>query len=379
MKTKKILSLILALCMVMSVISVGILSASAAEIENDANVSADDTEIDVTVTWKPTIKSVYVGDDDLNAVSGLLKTYYDQDTYNLVPVQVVATQTVSGTNYACLCSCAWTEEYALRMYDLAKYVDKTWLKYNMCWYDILTVFVDNEGNAKLLSSKKINVNDIKTVENAPERGAGAWNIVAKASEDDFDYYDFEPAVIEALDGNVGLKFDIIAELGTIEDNSVTKYRCLCYGTTSAANPTTNIYVVDLLVEDDKAEITDIACFDLEAYVTTKTVDPTEPNDGSGSTNETQTATEAPNNNQTATEASDGKGTNTTSQANSSNGVKSGSSGGTTSVTSTGSSSGSASSSTSPKTGQSETVAFIMLGVLLLSAGVIFFVRKRERT
>lgn len=54
----------------------------------------------------------------------------------------------------------------------------------------------------------------------------------------------------------------------------------------------------------------------------------------------------------------------------------GSSGGSSSGSSSGSKSGSASNT---QTGQTETVLFIMLGVMVAAAGVIFFARKKERT
>ena len=71
---------------------------------------------------------------------------------------------------------------------------------------------------------------------------------------------------------------------------------------------------------------------------------------------------------------------------SSGGSSSGSSSGTSSGTSSGGTSTSGGSSTTTKsgsasntqTGQEETVLFIMLGVMVAAAGVIFFARKRER-
>ena len=72
-----------------------------------------------------------------------------------------------------------------------------------------------------------------------------------------------------------------------------------------------------------------------------------------------------------------------SSSGSSGGSSSGSSGGSSSGSSGGSSSGSSSSSKSgsasnTQTGQEETVLFIMLGVMVAAAGVIFFMRKKER-
>ena len=62
----------------------------------------------------------------------------------------------------------------------------------------------------------------------------------------------------------------------------------------------------------------------------------------------------------------------------SSGSSSSSSSGTSSSSSSSSSSTTSGSASNTKTGQEETVLFIMLGVMVAAAGVIFFARKRER-
>ena len=80
-------------------------------------------------------------------------------------------------------------------------------------------------------------------------------------------------------------------------------------------------------------------------------------------------------------AGEGGGGDTSSKSSDSSSKSSGgstsSSGGSTS-SSGGSSSTKSGSASNTQTGQEETILFIMLGVMVLAAGVIFFVRKKER-
>jgi LPXTG-motif cell wall-anchored protein len=83
----------------------------------------------------------------------------------------------------------------------------------------------------------------------------------------------------------------------------------------------------------------------------------------------------------ATQSGSGSGSSSSGSGSSSSGSGSSSSGSGSSSSGSGSSSSSSSSSGSgstSKTGQETTVLFIMLGVMVAAAGVIFFVRKRER-
>ena len=80
-----------------------------------------------------------------------------------------------------------------------------------------------------------------------------------------------------------------------------------------------------------------------------------------------------------TDGSSSSGSDSSGSDSSSSGSGSGSSGSGSSGSGSSSSSSASGSASNTQTGQGETVLFIMLGVMVAAAGVIFFARRKERT
>ena len=173
------------------------------------------------------------------------------DGVDYEPKDVIATQTVSGTNYAFLCI------------DTVVYpgAEPHW--------SIVTVYEDLQENAEVTNIVNIDISDIKTLENISEKNmGGSWKSVSKEGA-----VPLPEAVKAALDRNDGVSLSSIAVLGT-QVVAGTNYRLLVYGNLITAEPRTDLYVVDVYENlDGEAEITSIAPFDLLAYVEKKNDDP----------------------------------------------------------------------------------------------------------
>ena len=261
MKFTKTLSLILAICIMMAVCSFGMLSASAEDeeiAEEGATFANGDFTMpayDVTVptiagaTYENNVSggwefsdlsanSVTDGDKELlaKALEGLAGVSYEAK-------EVIATQTVAGTNYAFLCVAT----------PVVANPEPYWA--------VVTVYVDLQGKAEFIGAKKVEITNIATLENAPEAAAGAWTPVEKT----------QPLVINdsitaAFSFYTGVDLVPIALFGT-QLVSGTNYRMLAYGTTVTAQPVPNLYVVDIYTNlDGVSEISSVKLFDLVYYI-----------------------------------------------------------------------------------------------------------------
>lgn len=260
MKMTKVLSLILALSMVLTVFGIGIISASAAEDEEPAPVAAEapkEVAVDATEaeTTPPETGDVSTtGAWEFSGVAADNCTQEEKDIFTKAlsdiggasyePKDVIATQTVAGTNYAFLCVTT----------PVVPNAESHW--------SIVTVYADLEGNAKVINVADVDPASLSTLDNAPEAGDGAWTSKAKEKT-----ADVPQTVSDALANNDGIALSPIAILGT-QLVAGTNYRILCYGTTATAEPQTNLYVADVYeAVDGTAEITAVSVFDLAAYVT----------------------------------------------------------------------------------------------------------------
>lgn len=257
MKITKVMSLILALCLMLTVLGIGVVSASAEEAdETPAAVGADASEaeaVDESDSGAWEFSDIAADNCTADEKAILTKALDGIGGANFEPKDVIATQLVSGTNYAFLCKVT------------PVVVDP------VSHWSIVTVYADLEGNAELINTVDIDPADPKTTENAPEEESGAWVSTQKDTP-----AAVPDAVSDALANNDGVALSPIAVLGT-QLVAGTNYRILCYGTTSTATPKTNLYVVDVYVDiNGEGEITSVSVFDLKAYVTVPVEeDPTE--------------------------------------------------------------------------------------------------------
>ena len=168
---------------------------------------------------------------------------------NYTPVQVIATQTVSGKNYAFL---AATETVTAEPKK---------------GFAIVTVYEDTNGNAEVLAVNEIDPANVMTKDNADDPNVlGGWEVTDTGKVAGIGA-DAEAALSEALNGFTGVNLKPIITLGTQTVNG-TNYRYLCRGSAVTENPVMTLYVTTVTKgSDGKCTITENQVFDLVSYVT----------------------------------------------------------------------------------------------------------------
>ena len=244
MKIKKLLSLALTMGIGASVVSVGAITASAESVSGGWNFSD--------------VAAVNVTEEEKAALAEAIENGYD-GVSTFEATDVVASQVVSGSNYAFLCKETQPDQEA----------PSNW--------SIVTVFIDTDGSSSLKRIETIDTSDIRTTDELPEEMVGAWSVNGKETG-----VEVSSAVQSALSNNIGLSLvptAVLAEQVVAGYN----YRILAYGTLVTENPRTDLYVVDVYEGlDGTAEIKNITTFDILAYCTTEETedpgetDPTEP-------------------------------------------------------------------------------------------------------
>ena len=197
--------------------------------------------------WQPYTEYVeLIGEEEKNiftkATEGLVGVKYS-------PVQVIATQLVSGTNYA----------YLAAAENVSAAADKG--------FAIVTVYADLNGNAEVTAINRLDITDMKVKDNADDANLlGGWEVtdigkVAGISAEG------ENAFSKALEGFTGVSLKPIVLLGT-QVVSGTNYMFLSRGATVTAEPAMNLYVTTVYEDTTgKCTITDNQVFDLVHYVT----------------------------------------------------------------------------------------------------------------
>lgn len=168
---------------------------------------------------------------------------------NYTPVQVIATQTVSGKNYAFL---AATETVTAEPKK---------------GFAIVTVYEDTNGNAEVLAVNEIDPVNVMTKDNADDPNVlGGWEVTDTGKVAGIGA-DAEAALSEALNGFTGVNLKPIVTLGTQTVNG-TNFRYLCRGSAVTENPVMTLYVTTVTKgSDGKCTITENQVFDLVSYVT----------------------------------------------------------------------------------------------------------------
>lgn len=166
---------------------------------------------------------------------------------NFEPKALLATQVVSGTNFAYLC--------------LGERVVQNPVK---GWY-VVVVYQDLQGEAKITSAEEIETPEIKTKENVDGPLVGGWTVSEPSNavvlEDSI-----REAFQAAAEKNLGVTLTPAAQLARQLVNG-NNYRILCQGTTVTKEPVTSLYIVTLYVSlDGEGELTDVELFDLTAYI-----------------------------------------------------------------------------------------------------------------
>lgn len=169
------------------------------------------------------------------------------------PVRVIATQVVSGTNYAILAR--GTTVTANPTTD---------------WY-VVKMYVDLNGNASIASSQKIDLANIKVAQKADDESAtsgeivGGWEIPNPANSI-LEPEDAQKAFNKAYESYKGAELYPIATLGTQVVAGIN-YRVLCTGVPATDNPKNELYVATVYADPQgNAQITDAVALDLLGYL-----------------------------------------------------------------------------------------------------------------
>ena len=163
------------------------------------------------------------------------------------PAVLLATQLVSGTNYAFLAKVKILPERAASG-----------------WY-IVTVYQDLQGNAKVTGAVEINPADLKTLEELPEKALlGAWEPAGTADAVTLPEEAWGP-FWKASESYDGVSFNPLALIAT-QLVAGMNYLIVCQGTVMAEEPAEALYFVTLYVDlEGNGEITDAQLMDIAAY------------------------------------------------------------------------------------------------------------------
>lgn len=288
MKAKKILSLVLALCMVLSVLSAGFVVANAAEtgelydeiaanVEPNAeayagaNTDTDENVGEASSVWTGTFdcEVTLTKDEQKKYLALILDHYADSDDFGFLPAQIIATQDVSGGTLKSLIT--WTSYSDAKMEQLTVGLtqeQKERFKLLSVWYTIFTIFEDSKGNLTLLKAVIIDPSDVKTLDKNTQNANAPWVIKEQPGSSKYTAYDFNRALKDYTEisltpiANIATEFD--------EETLPLSFKYLCYGT---VNGKTNLYVATIDFTDDTysdVEVTDVAYFDINQYMTTDT-------------------------------------------------------------------------------------------------------------
>ncbi|MBR2769415.1 MAG: hypothetical protein IKD68_10815 [Solobacterium sp.] len=180
-----------------------------------------------------------------------VKAVDGQIAVGYTPIQVIATQTVNGTNYAYLAY----GEFVLSVKQET--------------YVIIAVHEGSDGTTELLTINLLDVNAPKLLEAVSDKPMlGAWTIADNDADgllgDEVD--DAFANAVNNGDGKVG-NLVPIAVLGTSEKDGTKTFRMLVRGTEEAIAPNKALYVFDIEKKaDNTSSVASCKPLDLVAYL-----------------------------------------------------------------------------------------------------------------
>lgn len=174
------------------------------------------------------------------------------------PVAVIATQLVSGTNYAYLCLGAPEAEGQ-----------------EASWY-ICALYQDLEGNVTTMSIQSIDLTDIQIMGNIYNPDfVGSWTPNVPEGDAKVLPDEAQAAFEAATTDYVGVEYKPIALLGT-QVVAGLNYKILCYGTLVTSEPVTSWYVIDIYQDlQGNCSISDVQLFDFSEYISYGEEEPAE--------------------------------------------------------------------------------------------------------
>lgn len=224
-------------------------NSTSSEEEAETTEQTEDTQAadeQLAGGWAINTEAPDVLTDDERAL--FEKAAADYADAKLEPITVLATQLVSGTNYAFLCKATHASETTAH-------------------WAIAVVYNDLEGNATITSENDIELGNIATAKDAKDTTGftGAWAVRDPANAIVLSE-DAENAFSIAYDKYKGVDLTPMVELGS-QVVAGTNYLVLCQAITGEDNPAEQLYIAQLYANlEGDAEFTSVEPFDLLAYV-----------------------------------------------------------------------------------------------------------------
>ena len=217
--------------------------------ETTVETTTETTEENAMIAGGWTVNDSYnvlLADDEEKifeqAMEGLVGVGY-------TPIQVIATQLVSGTNYAYLAS------------------GTTVTANPETNYYVIVIYNSLDGNVEITSIKQIEIPDVKAKEGDNQEALGAWEVRGSGKAGMLPNEDAQASFDAASEKLLGVRLNPIVLLGS-QVVAGTNYLALCRGITATENAETNLYVVKWNQDPQgNSEILENNMFDLEYYVT----------------------------------------------------------------------------------------------------------------
>ena len=166
------------------------------------------------------------------------------------PAAVLATQLVSGKNYAYLCKATPVTSKPIPHWA------------------VVVVYQDLQGEASVSKVSEIDLTNLNVKDNVDAAAAvGAWEITLPGGKPIMmPYEDAQAAFDNATQNFVGVNLKPLSLLGT-QVVAGKNYKYLCYGETVTETPVSALYIVDVYQDlEGNAEITNCAVLDLLSYI-----------------------------------------------------------------------------------------------------------------
>ena len=210
------------------------------------------------ITYIPNQENPIVGGWQIAPVSRIELTEEEEQIFNKAtevllgetyePVCVLATQVVSGTNYAYL---------ALGTTVTANPVSN---------YCVLKVYQDLQGNVKVESISEINILDIETREDVDDNILGGWTVRDSGKAGSLGSEEAQSSFEKAMSEVIGVGYNPIQLLASQLVNG-TNYIALARGRVAGADDTPELYVIRWYADlQGNSTVNEIKKFDLNYYV-----------------------------------------------------------------------------------------------------------------
>ncbi|MBQ6217812.1 MAG: hypothetical protein IJK53_10560 [Erysipelotrichaceae bacterium] len=165
-----------------------------------------------------------------------------------VPLRVLATQIVSGTNYAFLCQ-------GITISGVPEVN-----------YYIIVVYHDLDGTNEVKAINKLDVPNIETKEESSENMLGAWMIIQPEENEKLSEKELQASFEKAAKKWVGLDLIPMQVLASQLVNG-TNYMALCYGKTVTEKPVGDLYLVQWYEDlNGNASISSVKNINMAYYV-----------------------------------------------------------------------------------------------------------------